>query len=73
MEIYEKFKELREDRDLTQKEIAQILNTSTQYYQKYEKGIRPIPAAHIKTLCLCAILVISVILRISPYVFVICA
>lgn len=52
MEIYEKFKELREDRDLTQKEIAQILNTSTQYYQKYEKGIRPIPAAHIKTLCL---------------------
>lgn len=51
MEIYEKFKELREDRDLTQKDIAQVLNTSPQYYQKYEKGIRPIPTAHIVTLC----------------------
>lgn len=52
MEIHEKFKELREDRDLTQKEVAQILKTSPQYYQKYEKGVRPIPATHIKTLCL---------------------
>ena len=51
MEIHEKFKELREDRDLTQKDIATILNTSPQYYQKYEKGIRPLPANHIATLC----------------------
>lgn len=51
MEIYEKLRNLREDRDLKQKDIAAILNTSTQYYQKYEKGIRPIPTNHIITLC----------------------
>lgn len=51
MEIHEKLKALREDRDLKQKDIAVLLNTSTQYYQKYEKGIRPIPVNHIITLC----------------------
>lgn len=52
MELHEKLKGLREDRDLTLKEIAEILNTSTQYYQKYEKGKHPIPVQHLKTLCL---------------------
>lgn len=51
MEIHEKLRNLREDRDLKQKDIAALLNTSTQYYQKYEKGIRPIPTNHIITLC----------------------
>lgn len=51
MELHEKFKELRTDRDKTQKEIATILNTSTQYYQKYEKGLHPLPVQHLKTLC----------------------
>lgn len=52
MELHEKLKGLREDRDITQKEIAELLNTSTQYYQKYEKGKHPIPVQHLKTLCL---------------------
>lgn len=52
MELHEKLKGLREDRDLTLKEVAEILNTSTQYYQKYEKGKHPIPVQHLKTLCL---------------------
>ena len=52
MELHEKLKGLREDNDLTQKEIADILNTSTQYYQKYEKGKHPIPVQHLRTLCL---------------------
>ena len=52
MELHEKIKGLREDRDLTQKQIAEILKTSTQYYQKYEKGKHPIPVQHLKTLCL---------------------
>lgn len=51
MEIHEKLRGLREDADLKQKDIAAVLNTTTQYYQKYEKGIRPIPTAHIITLC----------------------
>lgn len=51
MKLNEKIKSLREDRDLKQKEIAKILNTSTQYYQKYEKGLHPLPTNHLKTLC----------------------
>lgn len=34
---------LREAKELTQNQIAELLETTTQYYQKYEKGIRPIP------------------------------
>lgn len=51
MELHEKLRELRIDRDLTQQTISQKLKTSTQYYQKYEKGIHPIPVNHLKTLC----------------------
>ena len=51
MEIHEKIKALREDNEKTQAEIAKILNTSPQYYQKYEKGKHPIPSQHIKKLC----------------------
>ncbi len=52
MELHEKIRGLREDRDLPLKTIAELLNTSTQYYQKYEKGKYPLPVAHLKTLCL---------------------
>lgn len=40
---YYRLKDLREDFDLSQKQIADILNTSTQYYQKYEKGKFDLP------------------------------
>lgn len=52
MELHEKIKGLREDRDLKLKDIAALLKTSTQYYQKYEKGKYPIPVHHLKTLCI---------------------
>lgn len=51
MEYYERLKEMREDKDLTLSEIANILGTSYQYYQKYEKGKHPIPVKHLATLC----------------------
>jgi len=38
-----RLRDLREDAELTQQQIAEVLQTTTQYYQKYEKGIRPIP------------------------------
>ncbi len=38
-----RLKDLREDKDLTQKEIAKLLNTTQQQYSKYELGIRLIP------------------------------
>lgn len=51
MEYHDKLRELREDRDLTLAEIATMLGTSYQYYQKYEKGKHPLPIAHLATLC----------------------
>lgn len=50
MDYHKRLRELREDNDKTQKEIALILNTSPQYYQKYEKGVRPLPLPHLVTL-----------------------
>lgn len=38
-----RLKDLREDKDLTQVEVAKILNTTQQQYSKYEIGIRLIP------------------------------
>lgn len=40
---YRRIRDLREDRDLTQKEMAQILNCSQQAYSNYELGQRDIP------------------------------
>ncbi len=38
-----RLKEIREDRDLYQKDIANILNISQVQYSRYETGIRLIP------------------------------
>lgn len=43
MEYYERIKNLREDRDITQKDVAALLGTSQSYYAQYENGKRPIP------------------------------
>lgn len=42
MAYYQRLRDLREDSDLTQSDVAKILNTSYQYYSKYEAGLRPI-------------------------------
>lgn len=41
--MYERIRNLREDNDLTQKELAKILNCSQQVYSNYELGQRDIP------------------------------
>ncbi|MBO7693189.1 MAG: helix-turn-helix transcriptional regulator [Methanobrevibacter sp.] len=41
--MYNRLKDLREDEDKSQKEIAQIINTSCAYYGAYELGKRDIP------------------------------
>ena len=41
--IYKRIKELREDKDITQREMARILNCSQQVYSNYELGQRDIP------------------------------
>ncbi len=48
---YERMRDLREDRDLTQKELADVLKTTQQVYSRYENGTNEIPVRHIITLC----------------------
>lgn len=43
MEKRLRLRDLREDNDLTQRQVAAVIGTSFQYYQKYESGLRPIP------------------------------
>ena len=40
---YKRIRDLREDRDLTQRELARVLNCSQQVYSNYELGQRDIP------------------------------
>ena len=42
-----RLKELREDNDLSQKEVAAHLKTTQQVYSRYEKGTNEIPTHHI--------------------------
>ena len=41
--LYRRIRDLREDRDLSQRELAKILNCSQQVYSNYELGQRDIP------------------------------
>lgn len=51
-EYYEILRELREDRDIKQSEIAALLGTTQQVYSRYENGINEMPIRHLRTLCL---------------------
>ena len=43
--MYRRIRDLREDSDLTQKQMAEVLNCSQQVYSNYELGQRDIPTA----------------------------
>lgn len=43
--MYTRIRDLREDADLTQKQMAKILNCSQQVYSNYELGQRDVPTA----------------------------
>ena len=43
MAVYQKIRDLREDHDLKQRELAQYLNCSQRVYSNYELGQRDIP------------------------------
>lgn len=40
MVVYKRIRDLREDRDLTQKDLANYLNVSQKSYSRYERGER---------------------------------
>jgi transcriptional regulator with XRE-family HTH domain len=42
---------LREDNDLTQAQIAEVLGTSQTMYARYERGANEMPIRHLVTLC----------------------
>ena len=48
---WERIRELREDRDIKQSEISNLLHTTQQMYSRYENGINELPLRHLKTLC----------------------
>ena len=52
MNDYKRIRELREDHDLSQRELADILNMKQPQYQRYETGLRDIPTDVLKQLCL---------------------
>lgn len=49
-QYYERLRDLREDNDLKQKDVAEILNTTQQVYSRYENGLNEIPIHHLITL-----------------------
>ena len=49
--MYKRIRELREDRDLTQAQMARVLKCSQQVYSNYELGQRDIPTDILIKLC----------------------
>ena len=47
MYLYKRIRDLREDNDLTQKQVADILGTAREQYNKYELGKQEIPFHHV--------------------------
>ena len=43
MAVYQRVRDLREDSDKTQKQIAEHLNMQLTVYQRYERGERELP------------------------------
>ena len=47
----DKLRGLREDNDLTQAQIAEVLGTSQTMYARYERGANELPIRHFIVLC----------------------
>ena len=46
-----RMRDLREDRDLLQREVAEVLGTSQTMYARYERGANELPVQHLLPLC----------------------
>ena len=46
-----RLRDLREDHDKTQQQIAEVLGTSQTMYARYERGANELPLRHLLTLC----------------------
>lgn len=52
MQIHEKLKAARIDKDLTQEKVARSINTTTMQIRRYEKGEQEMTISKLKSLCL---------------------
>lgn len=51
MKYIKNLRDLREDRDLTQSQVAEYLGTSQTMYARYERGANELPLRHLIKLC----------------------
>lgn len=51
MDYKKRMRDLREDHDLTQEQVAQMLGTSQTMYARYERGANELPIRHLIKLC----------------------
>ena len=47
---FQRLKDLREDKDMNQTQVAELLNTKQTVYSRYERGFQTIPVEHPITL-----------------------
>lgn len=47
---WKRIEDLRVDHDLTQQDVANVLNCKREVYRRYEKGIRELPLSYAITL-----------------------
>ena len=52
MDYRTRIRDIREDRDLTQQNMADLLKIGRTMYRRYETGETEIPIRHLKTICL---------------------
>ena len=51
VDYIKRIRDMREDADKTQAEIAAVLGTSQTMYARYERGANELPIHHLLTLC----------------------
>lgn len=51
MDYIRRIRDLREDNDLTQRQVADALGTSQTMYARYERGANELPIRHLIGLC----------------------
>lgn len=51
MDYIRRMRDLREDADLTQAQVAAVLGTSQTMYARYERGANELPIHHLIKLC----------------------
>jgi len=47
---FQRLRDLREDKDMNQSQVAELLHTSQTVYSRYERGSRTIPVEHLMIL-----------------------